>query len=105
MAPIASSSKITEIPRELNAMDIDQKCTPFKCYNCGKPGHMAGDCKAPKKPREKGKEVIRAVTTSTEALTADKEEVTKREQLRRLWEGASEDEKQEMMKDMGFQDD
>ena len=65
---------------------------------------MARDCKAPKKPRDKGKEVIRAMT-ATETSTAEKEGTPKKEQWRRFWEEASEEEKQEMMKDMGFQND
>ena len=66
---------------------------------------MARDCKAPKKPHEKGKEVIRVVTMMAEMSMTEKEEVSKKEQWRRLWEGVSEDEKQEMIKDMGFQND
>ena len=103
--PIVSSSRTTETARDPNAMDIDRKQTPFKCYNCGKPGHMAKDCRAPKKPRDKGKEAIRAVTTVTEMTTTEREETPRKEQWRRLWEEASEEEKQEMMKDMGFQND
>ena len=49
--------------------------------------------------------MIRTVTTLTEIPTTDKEETMKKEQWRQLWEGASEDEKQEMMRDMGFQND
>ncbi|KAF8702665.1 hypothetical protein AX14_014355 [Amanita brunnescens Koide BX004] len=98
---IASTSKVTETPRDPNAMDIDRKRASFKCYNCGKPRHIAKDCRAPKKPRDKGKEVIRAVTTETSA--SEEKETTKKELWRRLWEGASEEEKQEMIKDMGFQ--
>ena len=73
--------------------------------NCGKPGHMARDCKVPKKPHDKGKEAIWVVTTTMEGSTTEKEEALKKEQWRRLWEGVSEEEKQEMMKDMGFQND
>ena len=89
----------------MSATEGDLNSTPFKCYNCGKLGHMAKDCRAPKKPCEKGKEVIRVVTTITETSTAEKEEISRKEQWRRLWEGASEDKRQEMMKDMGFQND
>ncbi|KAF8689163.1 hypothetical protein AX14_003375 [Amanita brunnescens Koide BX004] len=104
-APAASTSRTTKTPRDPNAMDIDRKRTPFKCYNCGKPGHMAKDCRAPKKPCDKGKETIRAITATMETPTAAKEETPKQEQWRRLWEGASEEEKQEIMKEMGFQND
>ena len=43
--------------------------------------------------------------TTTETPTVEKEGTPKKEQWRRLWEEASEEEKQEMMKDMGFQND
>ena len=66
---------------------------------------MVRDCKAPKKPCDKGKEVIRAVTTTMEMSTTEKEETSKKEQWRQLWEGASKVERQEIMKDMGFQND
>jgi hypothetical protein len=37
---VASTSKTTKTPQASNTMDIDWKRTPFRCYNCGKPGHM-----------------------------------------------------------------
>ena len=40
-----------------------------------------------------------------ETSTTEQERTPKKERWRRLWEEASEEEKQEMMKDMGFQND
>ena len=36
--------------KDPDAMDVDRKCNTFNCYNCRKPGHIAKNCRAPKKP-------------------------------------------------------
>lgn len=30
-------------------MEVDKVGQPLRCYNCQKPGHMAKDCRVPKK--------------------------------------------------------
>ena len=36
--------------KDPDTMDVDRKCNTFNCYNCGKLGHIAKNCRAPKKP-------------------------------------------------------
>ena len=38
---------------EVEPMEIDQMKETRKCYNCNTPGHLARDCRKPKKEREK----------------------------------------------------
>ncbi|PFH45136.1 hypothetical protein AMATHDRAFT_162641 [Amanita thiersii Skay4041] len=36
------------VPRDPNAMQVDQNCGPFHCYNCGQTSHMAHVCPNPR---------------------------------------------------------
>ncbi|TIC95016.1 Retrotransposon-derived protein PEG10 [Colletotrichum higginsianum] len=38
-------------PMDLSIAQRDNKTRDFKCYNCDKPGHMARECRQPKKQR------------------------------------------------------
>ncbi|KAK6220785.1 reverse transcriptase domain protein [Colletotrichum tabaci] len=38
-------------PMDLSIAQRDNKARDFKCYNCDKPGHMARECRQPKKQR------------------------------------------------------
>ncbi|TID01834.1 Retrotransposon-derived protein PEG10 [Colletotrichum higginsianum] len=49
-------------PMDLSVAQKDNKTRDFKCYNCDKPGHMARECRQPKKQRfqpvpEKGRQI------------------------------------------------
>ena len=63
----------------------------FKCYNCQKEGHIAKHCKEPRKERSdwKGKQKARVMEIN----------------WKEVWEGASEEDRKEMARAMGFVSD
>ena len=79
-------AKLT-IKEETREVKLERQSSPFKCYNCQKEGHIARNCKEPK--REKGKYKARAVDVN----------------WKELWENASEDDKKEILRAMGFASD
>ena len=89
----ASSSLIKKeetkpaVKEETHKVKLEQQSSPFKCYNCQKEGHIARNCKEPR--REKGKYKARAVDVN----------------WKELWENASEDDKKEILRAMGFVSD
>jgi hypothetical protein len=50
--PVAKDNSGTPGPMDIGMMQKgNNKKKDFKCYNCGKPNHMARNCKSPKKER------------------------------------------------------
>ena len=89
----ASSSSVKKeetkpsVKEETREVKLERRSGPFKCYNCQKEGHIARNCKEPR--REKGKYKARAVDVN----------------WKELWENASEDDKREISRAMGFASD
>ena len=89
----ASSSSVKKeetkptVKEETREVKLERRSGPFKCYNCQKEGHIARNCKEPR--REKGKYKARAVDVN----------------WKELWENASEDDRKEISRAMGFASD
>ena len=87
-AQASSSNKKEEtkltVKEETHEVKLERWSGPFKCYNCQKEGHIARNCKEPRK--EKGKYKARAVDVN----------------WKELWENVSEDDRKEISRAMGF---
>ena len=89
----ASSSSVKKeetkpiVKEETREVKLERRSGPFKCYNCQKEGHIAQNCKEPRK--EKGKYKARVVDVN----------------WKELWENASEDDRKEISQAMGFASD
>ena len=75
------------VKEEMHKVKLEWQSGPFKCYNCQKEGHIAWNCKEPR--RDKGKYKARAVDIN----------------WKELWENVSEDDKKEISPTMGFASD
>jgi hypothetical protein len=76
------------VKEEETKVKIETRATTFKCYNCNEQGHIARNCKKPQRPRRQFQQ--RQVAT---------------EDIKGWWERASEEDKKEMTRHMGFQVD
>ena len=79
-------TKLT-VKEEMCEVKLERRSGPFKCYNCQKEGHIAQNCREPR--REKGKYKARVVDVN----------------WKELWENASEDDRKEISRAMGFVSD
>ena len=79
------TSKVKGEPTEIK---MERREGSFKCYNCQKEGHIAKHCREPKKERSewKGKQKARVVEVN----------------WKEVFESATEEDKKEMARAMGF---
>ena len=82
------SPKVKGEPTEIK---MERREGSFKCYNCQKEGHIAKHCKELRKERLewKGKQKARVMEVN----------------WKEVWEGASEEDRKEMARAMGFASD
>jgi hypothetical protein len=83
-----TTTTYTPVKKEETEVKMETQATTFKCYNCNEQGHIARNCKKPQRPRRQFQQ--RQVAS---------------EDVKGWWEKASEEDKKEMTRHMGFQVD